>query len=93
MILTAAELAAGRDVEPPSDLITLWDWRDTSTPPNAGGLRDQPAGLLRRAKYLEAVYHVMQRWYRGGKIDGAQEQALFKRVLQLRKERNDGAKR
>lgn len=92
MILAAADLAAGRDVEPPSDLITLWDWRDTSTPPNAGGLRDQPAGLLRRAKYLEAVYRIMQRWYRGGKIDGAQEQAIFKRVLQLRKERNDGAK-
>lgn len=77
-------------MEPPSDLITLWDWRDTSTPPNAGGLRDQPAGLLRRAKYLEACYHVMQRWYAGGAKFNEQEQAVFKRVLQLRKAKQHG---
>jgi len=93
--LTAADIAAGRAVEPPSDLVTLWDWRDTGTPPNAGGLRDQPAGLLRRAKYLEAVYHVMKRWYTsGGKGFNDQDREIFQRVLKLRKEKkaNDNSR-
>jgi len=73
-------------------LVTLWDWRDTGTPPNAGGLRDQPAGLLRRAKYLEAVYHVMKRWYtNGGKGFNDQDREIFQRVLKLRKEKKANA--
>jgi len=87
VILAAADMAAGLNVEPPSDLITLWDWRDTGTPPHAGGLRDQPAGLLRRAKYLEACYHIMQRWYKDSRYKmSKQETEIFKRVLKLRKE-------
>lgn len=95
MILAAADLASNKSVEPPSDLITLWDWRDTGTPPNAGGLRDQPAGLLRRAKYLEAVYRVMARWYaNGAKGFTDQDREIFQRVLKLRKEhKTNGAQR
>ena len=68
----------------------LWDWRDTGTPPHAGGLADQPAGLLRRAKYLEAVYNVMRRFYtQGVKGMGRAESDILKRVLELRRQRGD----
>lgn len=88
--MTAADLAAGRDVEPPSDLIAVWDWRDLGTPPYAGGLADQPAGLLRRGQYLEAVYTVMKRWYTDGakSLKTAADKRLFERVLKLRRERS-----
>lgn len=86
-------MAAGKEVEPPQELIKYWDWKDTGTPPTAGGLDDQPAGLLRRAKYLEAVYHIMQRWYKDSRYKmSVQELEIFKRVLQLRKERSNGSK-
>ena len=90
LILAAADYAAGKDVEPPPELITLWDWRDTGTPPHAGGLADQPAGLLRRGKYLEACYTVMKRWYSaGGSHFNAAETKLFKHILELRKAHAD----
>ena len=77
-------------MEPPSELIELWDWRDTGTPKVAGGRDDQPAGLLRRGKYLEAVYNVMKRWYtNGGAHFNQAEQRLFRRVLELRKKYAD----
>lgn len=70
-------------------MIELWDWRDTGTPKVAGGRDDQPAGLLRKGKYLEAVYRVTQQWYKYGARDfGLAEQKIFKRVLELRKARN-----
>lgn len=66
----------------------LWDWRDTGTPPEHGGLNDQPAGLLRRAKYIEAVYNVMRRFYASGaKGFGRAESDILNRVLRLRRER------
>ena len=88
LIKAAADYAAGhRDADPPPELIKLWDWRDLSTPPQPGGIDDQPAGFLRRARYLEAVYEVMRRWYRdGGKDFTAQERDLFNLVLRIRKD-------
>jgi len=87
LIRAAADYAAGHDVAPPSDLVKLWDWRDLSTPPVSGGLDDQPAGLLRRARYLEAVHSVMQRWYRDQHVDFTpSERELFSLVLRLRKQ-------
>jgi hypothetical protein len=57
------------------------------TPKVAGGRDDQPAGLLRKGKYLESVYRVMKRWYTpgSGNLNEA-EQKIFERVLKLRKE-------
>lgn len=88
LIKAAADYAAGHeDAAPPPDLIKLWDWRDLSTPPQAGGIDDQPAGFLRRARYLEAVYTVMQRWYRDGAVGfSKQENDLFNLVLRIRKD-------
>lgn len=89
LILAAADFAAGHDVEPPSELVDLWDWTSTGTPKHAGGRDDQPAGLLRKGKYLDAVYRIMQRWYKHGSHDfNSAEQKLFKHVLELRKARN-----
>lgn len=74
-------------------MIDLWDWRDTGTPKRAGGRANQPAGLLRKGKYLEAVYRIMQRWYKSGSRDfNSAEQKLFKYVLDLRKQRNANAR-
>lgn len=70
----------------------MWDWHDTGTPKVAGGRDDQPAGLLRKGKYLEAVYRVMKRWYAGGKKFNSAEQKLFKHVLELRKSHNANAR-
>lgn len=87
LIRAAADHAAGHDVAPPPDLVKLWDWRDLGTPPSPGGLDDQPACLLMRARYLEAVYTVMQRWYRDGSKDFTPgERELFDLVLRLRKQ-------
>jgi hypothetical protein len=67
-------------------LVKLWDWRDLSTPPQAGGIDDQPAGFLRRARYLEAVYLTMQKWYRDGAANlTASERDVFDLVLRIRK--------
>lgn len=62
-----------------------------STPPNAGGLADQPAGLLRRGQYLEAVYTIMKRWYSQGakSLTTPADKRLFERVLRLRRERSN----
>ena len=59
------------------------------TPPHAGGLRDQPAGLLRRGQYLEAVYNVMKRWYSQGakSLTTAADKRIFERVLKLRRDK------
>lgn len=87
LIRAAADHAAGHAVAPPPDLIKLWDWQDLSTPPVAGGLDDQPAGLLRRARYLEAVHDIMRRWYRDGSKDFTpSEREVFDLVLKIRKE-------
>lgn len=82
-------MAAGRKSEPPPDLVKLWDWRDLHTPPVHGGLDDQPAGLLQRARYLEAVVRVMYRFYHHQSYTFDQsERAILETVLRLRKERN-----
>jgi hypothetical protein len=89
LIRAAADHAAGHAVAPPPDLIKLWDWQDLSTPPVAGGLDDQDAGFLRRARYLEAVHDIMRRWYHGGSKDFTpSERDVFNLVLKIRKETN-----
>ena len=87
LIAAAADYAAGHDqAAPPPDLIKLWDWRDLSTPPQWGGLDDQPAGFLARARYLEAVYDIMRRWYRDEANFTPRERKLFDLVLKARKQ-------
>lgn len=67
--------------------MTLWDWRDLGTPKLAGGLDDQPAGFLYRARYIEAAYNIMRRFYsRGAAGFNENERRIFKRVLELRKQ-------
>lgn len=88
LIREAADYAAGHDdATPPLELVKLWDWRDLSTPPRLGGLDDQPAGFLRRARYLDAVYTVTQRWYQDGSKDFTQSEIdLWHLVLKIRKQ-------
>jgi hypothetical protein len=87
LIRAAADYAEQGEGEPPSDLVLLWDWQKLGTPPHSGGLLDQPAGFLQRAKYLEYVYHLMRLWYSGNAHQiGKRDKATFDYVLRLRKQ-------
>jgi len=48
MILAAADYAEDKISAPPIELKYAWQAHSYNTLPNAGGLRDQPAGLLLR---------------------------------------------
>lgn len=56
MILAAADAAEGKG-PPPPDLELAWDCQTFGGLPEAGALRDQPAGLLKRARVALNVYN------------------------------------
>jgi hypothetical protein len=57
MILAAADYGRGEG-EPPPELELALQAHRWGVLPEAGGLRDQPAGLLRRMTAAENVYNV-----------------------------------
>jgi len=59
MILAAADCAEGKG-PPPGELVLAWHAQSWSTLPEAGGLRDQPAGLLERMSSVLHVYDAMK---------------------------------
>lgn len=89
--MTAADYAAGKPVEPPSDLIKLWNWRtywrDFGMTPVKGTMSEQPAQFVRRAYYLESVYQLMKDWYdhKGDNFNESQRK-LFDYIMRLRKQ-------
>lgn len=54
--MAAADAGRYEDTPPPPLLIKAWDIKRWGALPEAGGLLDQPAGLLQRAAYLSDVY-------------------------------------
>jgi len=60
MIRAAASAASGG--APPPELALAWQCRAWGALPNAGGILDQPAGLLERMRQAEAVYAAMRAW-------------------------------
>lgn len=47
----------------------MLDWRKLGTPPLPGGLLDQEAGFLRRARHLEVVFETARNFYTGDGSD------------------------
>lgn len=62
MILAAADYAEDvPDSSPPPDLRLMQHCHQfPGALPEPGGLRDQPAGLLTRMRYLDGVYRVLR---------------------------------
>lgn len=61
IILAAADYAEGRG-QPPEELLLAWDCRTFGALPEAGGVRDQPAGLLRRMRQALGVFNAFRSW-------------------------------
>jgi len=59
MILAAADCAEGKG-PPPGELTLAWQAQSWQALPEAGGLRDQPAGLLDRMGASLRVYDAMR---------------------------------
>jgi hypothetical protein len=57
MILAAAEYGETPNGDPPPGLSLALSCRRWNSLPEAGGLLDQPAGLLRRLSIVENVYN------------------------------------
>lgn len=47
---------------PPDELKEWWLCEELHVLPEAGGLRDQPAGLMNRLRYYGHVYKAMKAW-------------------------------
>lgn len=60
MTLAAADAAENRKAAPPSELTLQWQCERYSVLPEAGGLNDQPAGLVARMEHAAGVYRAMQ---------------------------------
>jgi hypothetical protein len=58
----AADFAEGKTKEPPRELSLLWECDRFHVLPRAGGLLDQPFGLMQRMRVCENVYHALQLW-------------------------------
>ena len=59
MILAVADCAEGKG-PPPGELMLAWQAQTWNTLPEAGGLRDQPAGLIERMSATLRVYDAMK---------------------------------
>jgi hypothetical protein len=58
----AADFAEGKTKEPPRELLLLWSCDRFHVLPRAGGLLDQPFGLMQRMRVCENVVHAMKLW-------------------------------
>ena len=47
---------------PPDELKEWWLCEELHVLPEAGGLRDQPAGLLTKMQYIGTVYRAIRTW-------------------------------
>ena len=59
MILAAADCAEGKG-PPPGELTLGWQAKCWGALPEAGGLKDQPAGLLEKMSTCVSVYDAMR---------------------------------
>jgi hypothetical protein len=62
LILAAADFAEGKTNEPPRELSLLWSCDRFHVLPRAGGLLDQPFGLMQRMRVCENVCHALELW-------------------------------
>lgn len=66
----------------------MQEWQALHTPPIAGGLDDQPAGLRRRGRYLMAVAAVFDNFYNGdgSALRDGGNRKLFQETLAIGKD-------
>lgn len=64
MILAAAD-AARKRTPPPPELVLAWRCEQYRTLPRAGGLWDQPFGLVEKMTVCLNVYNACREWARG----------------------------
>lgn len=93
LILAAADHAEGRKgAKPPRELAKYWEVLETGLGLWPGGLVDQPAGFVRRARYLYLVHEAIKHWRRV-KLSVFRKEATrdeleaVDEVLRLRRER------
>lgn len=94
--MQAADWGAGKEgVNPPRLLAKYLDCLYFRTLPKAGGLDDQPAGLLDRMSYLHQVAEAVRAYEKDGKAPGEQAAwckkhpqwwKLIKEIRELRKQ-------
>ena len=63
-LVWAAADAGQYDAPPPRLLTRAWRIKRWGALPEAGGLLDQPAGLMQRMAYLSDVYNAHRAWRR-----------------------------
>lgn len=95
MILAAAECGENPQAEPPPELRLAWQATGYHALPEAGGLLDQPAGLLNR---MTAAYNAWQAFDRYRRRDVSKHQQwveanpeLWNEILRIRKLRDEHA--
>ena len=60
LILAAAEAGKDGEAPPPPELVLAWQCQEWHALPRAGGLWEQPAGLMSRLRTLSEVYRAHQ---------------------------------
>ena len=60
--MAAADCAEGKG-PPPPELRLYWECRDLGALPRAGGVQDQPAGLIQRMRAANNVYTVQKAYW------------------------------
>lgn len=55
--------------EPPEELTLAWQAHRWNALPEAGGLLDQPAGLIERMAYAENMYNAYKLWHDGRAVE------------------------
>jgi len=91
VILEAAAAADTKDAPLPQELVTQWRMERYGALPRAGGLDDQPAGLIQRAETAAVVYSAMRNAARLSAKEfqrNASEYRAWQMVLSLRRERS-----
>ncbi len=93
--MQAADWGAGKEGAGPPRLLAKWlDCLRFRTLPKAGGLDDQPAGLLEKMKLLSEVAQAIEAYEKEGKEPGKQatwckkHPAWWKHVKRVRELRN-----
>lgn len=93
MILAAADFADGKTKVAPRELTLLWNCDRFEALPKAGGLLDQPYGLMLRMRMCENVHGAMQLWkaskWETFEREHPAEWDIVQQVMSLREEEKD----
>ena len=91
MIIAAADCATDKSVPPPRYLSLAWDCLNWHCLPEAGGILDQPAGLISKMNYLKNIYDAHLGLYNAKEAAafGDRHPDALRIVARVRKMKND----